>query len=88
MIKFEPIDLTQIVITVVVLLIVIYAFKSQLNGFFETLKSRPITVQMSATETTIKLDAPVIPELLSKSVSNFLFFEIRYFSPSAIKYAV
>lgn len=69
-IKFEPINLTQILITIIVLLIVIYAFKSQLNGFFETLKSRPITVQMSASKTTIKLDAPVIPELLSKSVSN------------------
>ena len=69
-IKFEPINLTQILITIIVLLIVIYVFKSQLDGFFETLKSRPITVQMSASETTITLDAPVIPELLSESVSN------------------
>lgn len=68
--KFEPINLTQILITIIVLLIVIYAFKSQLNEFFKTLKDRPITFQMSASKTTIKLDAPVIPELLSESVSN------------------
>ena len=43
-IKFEPINLTQILITIIVLLIVINTFKSQLDGFFETLKSRPITV--------------------------------------------
>ena len=61
LIKFDPIDLTQIIITTLVLLIVIYAFKSQLNQFFEGLKDRPITVQMSSSETTIRLDAPVNP---------------------------
>ena len=70
LIKFEPINVTQIIITVSVLLIVIYSFKTQLNGFFDTLRERPITVKMSGSETTIKLDAPVAPELLGDSVSN------------------
>ena len=70
LIKFEPIDLTQILITVLVLVIIIWAFKAQLDGFFLSLKDRPITVQMSATETLIKLDAPVKPELLSQAVAN------------------
>jgi hypothetical protein len=70
LIKFEPIDLTQILLTVIVVTIVIWAFKAQLNGFFDSLKDRPISVKMSASETTIKLDAPVVPELLTEAVSN------------------
>lgn len=70
LIKFEPIDLTQIIITVVVLGIVIYAFKTQLDSFFASLENRPITVQMSGAETTIKLDAPVSPSILTTGVAN------------------
>ncbi len=70
LIKFEPIDLTHIAITIGLALIVIYAFKSQLDAFFDTLQNRPITVKVSGSETTIKLDAPVQPELLAESISN------------------
>ncbi len=70
MIKFEPINLTQIILTVAILLIIIYAFKAQLNSFFASLKNRPITVQMSSSETFIKLDAPVIPDYIAESVAN------------------
>ncbi len=45
------------------------SFKSQLNGFFETLQVCPNTVKMSGTETTIELSLPVKPEWLSKSVA-------------------
>ena len=69
-IKFEPIDLTHIAITIGLALIIIYAFKNQLNTFFESLKDRPITVTMSGSETKIELDAPVKPEFLVESVSN------------------
>ena len=70
LIKFEPIDLTQILLTIAVVLIIIYAFKSQLNGFFDSLRDRPITVKMSGSETTIELDSPVRPELLAESIPN------------------
>ena len=69
-IKFEPINITQIAITIGLALIIIYAFKTELNSFFESLKDRPITVTMSGTETKIELDAPVTPELLAESISN------------------
>jgi hypothetical protein len=69
-IKFEPINLTHIAITFGVALIVIYAFKTQLNSFFDSLQDRPITVTMSGSETKIELDAPVKPELLAESISN------------------
>ena len=69
-IRFEPIDITHIVITIGLVLIIIYAFKSQLNSFFQTLQHRPITVKMSGSETTIELDAPVKTELLAQSISN------------------
>lgn len=69
-IKFEPIDITHIAITIGLALIIIYAFKNQLNTFFETLKDRPITVTVSGSETKIELDAPVKPELLAGAVSN------------------
>ncbi len=70
LIKFEPIDITHIVVIIGIVLIIIYSFKSQLNGFFETLQDRPITVKMSGSETTIKLDSPVKPELLAESIPN------------------
>tara|TARA_B100000315_G_scaffold217965_1_gene218935 strand:+ start:10816 stop:11583 length:768 start_codon:yes stop_codon:yes gene_type:complete len=70
LIKFEPIDLTHITITFGLALIVIYAFKTQLNSFFDTLQDRPITVTMSGSETKIELDSPVKPELLAESISN------------------
>lgn len=69
-IKFEPIDITHIAITIGLALIIIYTFKNQLNTFFDTLKDRPITVTMSGSETKIELDAPVKPEFLAESVSN------------------
>lgn len=70
LIKFEPIDITHIVITFGLALIIIYAFNTQLNGFFDTLQNRPITVTMSGSETTIELDAPVKPEFLADAVSG------------------
>jgi hypothetical protein len=70
LIKFEPVDITHIVITIGIVLIIVYSFKSQLNGFFETLQDRPITVKMSGSETTIELDAPVKPELLTEAIAN------------------
>ncbi len=70
LIKFEPVDITHIIITITLVVIVIFAFKSQLNAFFETLQDRPITVKMSGSETTIELDAPVKPELIAQSVAN------------------
>lgn len=69
-IKFEPIDLTHIAITFGVVLIVIFAFKAQLNSFFETLQDRPITVTMSGSETKIELNSPVKAELLAESISD------------------
>jgi hypothetical protein len=69
-IKFKPIDITHIVITIGLALIIIYAFQKQLNSFFETLKDRPITVTMSGSATTIELDVPAKPELLVESISN------------------
>lgn len=69
-IKFEPVDLTHIAITFGLALIVIFAFKTQLNSFFDTLKDRPITVTMSGSETKIELDSPVKPELLVQTISN------------------
>ncbi len=69
-IKFEPVDLTHIIVVTIVLLVVIFAFKTQLNSFFSSLQDRPITVQMSGAETTIMLDAPVQPELLTDSIRN------------------
>jgi len=68
--KFEPIDITHIAITIGLVLIIIYAFKGQLNSFFESLQHRPITVKVSGSETTIELDAPVKPELLVESIPN------------------
>lgn len=68
--KFEPIDITHIAITFGLVLIIIYAFKGQLNSFFESLQHRPITVKVSGSETTIELDAPVKPELLAGSILN------------------
>ncbi len=69
-IKFEPIDITQIVLTLAIVAIVIYSFKSQLNSFFASLQARPITVTISGSETKIKLDAPVGVGLLAESISN------------------
>jgi len=69
-IKFEPIDLTHIAITFGVVLIVIFAFKAQLNDFFETLQDRPITVTMSGSETKIELNSPVKAELFAESLPN------------------
>lgn len=69
-IKFEPIDLTRILAIIFVLLIVIFAFKGQLNKFFASLENRPIKVQMTTSATTIELGAPANPELISESVSN------------------
>lgn len=70
MIKFEAIDLTQIIITIGLTLIIIYAFKSQLNNFVGSLQDRPIKVTMSGSETTIELDAPVTVEPLAEPISN------------------
>jgi hypothetical protein len=70
LIKFEPIDITHIVLTIAIVAIVIYSFKSQLNSFFESLQDRPITVTMTGSETKIKLDAPARLELLAESISN------------------
>jgi hypothetical protein len=70
LIKFEPIDLTHIAVTAMLALFIIYAFRGQLNNFFNSLQHRPITVRMSGAETTIKLDAPVTPEILSESIMN------------------
>ena len=53
LIKFEAIDLTQIIITIGLTLIIIYAFKSQLNNFVNSLQDRPIKVTMSGSATTI-----------------------------------
>lgn len=69
-IKFDPIDLTQIIITIGLVLIIIHFFRGQLESFFDTLQHRPITVTMSGSETKIELDAPVQPELLVKSIAN------------------
>jgi hypothetical protein len=69
-IKIEPINLTQIIVTSLVLVIVISAFKTQLNEFFDSLKDRPITVQMEGSKTSIKLDAPVKPDLIAGSVQG------------------
>ncbi len=69
-IKIEPIDVTQILITVAVLLIVIYAFKAELDGFVHSLQERPITVKMSSSGTEIRLDAPVTAEPLADAVDN------------------
>ena len=69
-IKFEPIDITHIAITIGLALIIICVFKKQLNTFFESLQHRPITVKMTGSETTIELDAPVKPEYLAESIAN------------------
>ncbi|MEN8265136.1 MAG: hypothetical protein ABFR82_16950, partial [Nitrospirota bacterium] len=68
--KFEPIDLTQIIITMIVLFTIIYAFKTQLNDFFASLKDRPITVEMSGSEAKIHIDVPAATNELAQSVSN------------------
>lgn len=70
LVKFEPIDITHIVVTIAIVLIVIYAFKSQLNSFFDSLQARPITVTMSGSETKIELDAPARLEPLAESIAN------------------
>ena len=70
LVKFEPIDITHIVVTIAIVVIVIYSFKNQLNSFFESLQSRPITVTMSGSETKIELDAPARLELLAESIAN------------------
>ena len=70
LIKIEPINSTQIIVRSLVLVIVIYAFKTQLNEFFDSLKNQPITVQMSGSETSIMLDAPVTPGLIVGSVQG------------------
>ncbi|MFQ3197490.1 MAG: hypothetical protein ACI8R9_002628 [Paraglaciecola sp.] len=68
--KFEPIDITHIIVTIMIVVIVIYSFKSQLNRFFESLQTRPITVTMSGSETKIELDVPARLELLAESIAN------------------
>lgn len=70
LIKFEPINLAHIVVTIVIFLVVIFAFKTQLNSFVDGLKDRPITVKMSSSETSIKLGVPVNPSLLAESITN------------------
>jgi len=68
--KFEPINLTQIILYIVTLFAVIFLFRSQLNSFFESLSHRPITVKMDGTQTSIELDAPVDPKFFTTSISN------------------
>ena len=70
LIKIEPINITQIIVTSLLMVIVIYPFKTQLNEFFDSLKNRPITVQMSGSETSIMLDAPMTPDLIAGSVQG------------------
>ena len=68
--KFEPISITQIVVTISVVLIVIVSFKTQLNDFVGTLRERPITVEMNDSGTIIRLDAPATPDPLPDAISN------------------
>lgn len=70
LIRFEPIDITHIFITIGLALIFIYFFKNQLNDFFQSLQDRPITVTMSGSETKIELDAPVTPRFFAEPISN------------------
>lgn len=70
LVKFEPINITHIVITIAIVVIVIYSFKSQLNSFIDSLQARPITVTMSGSETKIELDVPAKLELLAGSIAN------------------
>lgn len=70
LIKFEPINVTQIVITLSLATIIIFVFRSHFDSFFDTLKDRPIKVTISGSETKIELDAPVESQILVESVST------------------
>jgi len=63
-IKFEPIDLTQIIIYVIVISVFMMFFKSQIKSFFESLSKRPITVTDDS-GTSIKLNVPVEPKIFT-----------------------
>ena len=69
-IKFDPVDLTQIIVYTITLFIIILFFRSQLEAFFESLSKRPITVTMDGSETSIKLDAPVEPQFLTTGFTD------------------
>jgi hypothetical protein len=69
-IEFKPIDITHIVITFGLALILVAIFKKQLNEFFQSLQDRPITVTMSGSETKIELDAPVTPRFFTDPIVN------------------
>jgi len=68
--NFEPINVTQIILYVIIISVLLFFFKTQLTAFFDTLKDRPITVTMNSSETSIRLDAPVVPRLTTNSITD------------------
>lgn len=68
--NFEPINVTQIALYLIVIGVLLIFFKSQITAFLDTLKDRPITLTMNASETSIKLDAPVVPQIITASMND------------------
>ncbi len=68
--NFEPINITQIILYVIIIGILLIFFKTQFAAFFDTLKDRPITITMKPTETSVRLDAPVVPQLTVNSITD------------------
>ena len=67
---FEPIDLTQIIVYIIIIAVLMVFFRAQLTSFFESLRTRPITVTMDGSETSIKLDAPVDPQSVTTDFTD------------------
>lgn len=59
LIKLEPIDVTQLLTTILIILTVVVFFRGQVNDFIADLRDRPITVEMSGSTTRVQLGAVV-----------------------------
>lgn len=70
LIEFEPINLTQILLTLCMSGLIIFAFKNQLDGFFLSLQERPIKFSMTSSSTTVELNAPVKTHALAQSTQS------------------
>jgi hypothetical protein len=64
LIKFDPINITQIIIYGITIFVLFIFFKTELKSFMNSLQERPFTIKMEGSGVSINFEEPVKPDLI------------------------
>jgi len=64
LIKFDPINITQIIIYGITIFVLFAFFKTELKSFMNSLQERPFTIKMEGSGVSINFEEPVKPDLI------------------------